>query len=111
MAAVVETACLWVLTHVVVLRLPIAFALAFAVAYLTLIAAIHILSLSSPNPPLSTQLRTYGLFGIAALLLVQVVVYLCDNLLRLNLTTINAAALAAVMCWVALGWPNVGRDV
>jgi hypothetical protein len=109
-AAVVETGCLWVLTHSVVLHVSIAFAVAFAAGYLALFAAIGILGASRAKPPLGTQLRTYSLLGIAVLLLVEVIVYVCYDWLGLNLTTTNAAALLAVACWVALGWRVVSGD-
>lgn len=109
-AAVVETGCLWVLTHSVVLSLSIAFAVAFAAGYLALFAALRILRPSRANPPLRTQLRSYGLFGIAALLLVEVMLSVCVDWIGLNLTKTNAVALFAVACWLALGWPFVGGD-
>jgi lipopolysaccharide transport system permease protein len=99
-AVAVETATVWMLTHVVVLDLSVAFAIAFALGYLALFAAFRALKPSSANPPLGSQLRTYGLFGIAILLLVEVTVYLCVDLLGLNLATTNTIAMVAVACWV-----------
>lgn len=109
-AAIVETACLWVLVHALVLDYPIAVALAFTAGYLTLFAWIRILAPSGANPPLCTQLRTYGLFGIAVLLLLEVIVYGSIDLLGWNLRIANTAALVAVVCWIALGWRFVGGD-
>ena len=68
-AVAVESASVWVLTHVVVLDAAIAFAMAFAAGYLALFAAISILRPSGANSPLRAQLWTYGLFGLAVLLI------------------------------------------
>jgi hypothetical protein len=109
-AAVVETGSLWVLTHAVELRPSVAFAAAFAAGYVTLFAAIRVLRHSAMKAPLGAQLRAAGLFGIAALLLVEVIVYVCVDWLHLNLTVTNATAVAAVVCWLALGWGFVSVD-
>ena len=110
-AALVETSVLWVLEHVVLLHYSIAVALAFTAGYLTLFAWIHILAPSGANPSLCTQFRTYGLFGIAVLLLAEVMFYVSVDLLGLNpIRVANTAALVAVVCWTALGWRFVGGD-
>lgn len=109
-AAAVESASVWVLTHVIVLRLSFAFAVAFAAGYLALFVAMRLLAPSRANPSLGTQLQAHILFGIAVLLLVEAVVYLCVDLIHLDNKATNAAVLAAVVCWVALGWPFVGGD-
>ena len=109
LAAAAQTASLWVLTHAVALRLPIAFALAFAAGYVALFAGIHVLTPSGSRIPLGTRLRRNRLFGIAAFVLMEGVVYLC-GLLDLNLTTTNTAVLLAIICWVALGCSVVRRE-
>jgi len=109
-AVAVESASVWVLTHVVVLDAAIAFAMAFAAGYLALFAAISILRPSGANSPLRAQLWTYGLFGLAVLLIVEAMLYLCDGLLHVNLITTNSVALVAVVFWIALGWRFVGGD-
>ena len=107
-AAAVETACVWVLGHSDLHR-SIIFATAFAAGYVTLFGCIGIMGPPTGNPSLGTQLRTYAPFGIAALLLAELIIYLCANLLGVfDLKTVNAAVLVAVVCWVALGWRFVG---
>jgi hypothetical protein len=103
-AVVVETAAVWLLARYLPLDLSVAFALAFAAGYLALFAAINFLSPSGANPSLGAQLRTYSLFGLAALLVVEAMVYLCDGLLHAGPATTNAAVLVAVACWIAAGW-------
>lgn len=69
---------------------------------------IRILAPSGANPPLCTLIQTYGLFGMAVLLLVEVILYLSIDLLGLNLWIANTAAFVAVVCWVTLGWRFMG---
>ena len=109
-AVAVETSSLLMLTHVVALDLSIAFAMAFAAGYLALFATTGVLRPFGARSPLRAQLRAYGLFGIAVLLIVEAMLYMCDDLLHVNLITTNAVVLVAVACWIALGWRFVGGD-
>ena len=62
-AAIVETGCLWVLTHVVAPHYLIAVALAFTTGYLTLFAGIRVLAPSCGNPPLSGLPQLVGILA------------------------------------------------
>jgi putative flippase GtrA len=109
-AAIVETGCLWVLTHVNALHYLVAVALAFTAGYLALFAGIRVLAPSRGSPPLCAEVRTYSLLGLSALLLVTTIVYVSIDLLSLSLRIANSAALVAIVCWIALGWGFVGGD-
>lgn len=118
-AVIVQAACLWVLArvvewhlfaHVVALPYSLAFALAFAAGCLTLIACRRILAPPGDNASSCNQIRAYGLFGVAALLVGEVILYLGIDLFGLNLWIANAAALAVIVCWVAFGWRFVWGD-
>lgn len=109
-AVAVETMAVWLLTQVVMTGTSIAFAVAFVAGYLTLFTANSVLSHAGTGPPLSTQLRAYGLFGLAALLVVEATVYVCDGLLHTHLAATNAVVLLAVACWIALSWRIIDRN-
>ena len=106
-AAAVETGVLWALSRVGQLDLALDIAVAFAAGYFTLLAAFHVLgpAVGTRPPPLQRQLRAYASLGMAGMLLAVVVLYLGVSLLSLSLTLTNAAALAVVGLWIALGWP------
>jgi hypothetical protein len=108
--AVVESACVWVLTRVTPLPSSMTFAVAFAAGYVTVVSVLPVVGPSQTKVPLGTRLLAYGLFALAALLVVEATIYFCDGLLSLGLLKTNLLVLIAVACWVALGWRVMGGD-
>ena len=103
----VETACLAVLVRPMAVRPGVALAVAFAIGYVTLFVAVRILSPSGADQPLGGRLQTYALFGVAVLLVAELVLYLGDDVFGLHLALTNTLALVAAACWLAFGWPFI----
>jgi len=106
-AVVSENACLWALTHAVTPPLSLlrfAFAAAFAVAYVAWFGTLRLQGPTSSGSSLGDELRSNIVSGFAVLLLVEVVVYLCMDVMGLWVRDTNVAAIVAVACWLGLGW-------
>jgi hypothetical protein len=106
-AVVVETVCVWVLTRVG-LDAAIALPAAFAAGYVAWCATRG--APPAADLPFGSRLRANLAVALAALLLVEAMVYLCMGLMGLGLMATNAAALVALACWVTLGGYLVTRD-
>jgi hypothetical protein len=106
---IVEAGFLWALTHLVTPPLWLAVAVAFAAGYVALFVALHLLGLRAGGGTVGAQLDAYLVFGLAVLLLVEVMLQVCIWL-ELDRTPMNAVLLLATACWVALGWPVLARD-
>ena len=108
-AVVIECVGLWVLVVIVGLGAPIALVLAFTAAYLTFFSTARRLRAFSKPAPLRALLGKNLPIGLAALLLMEVVLYLCTDLLGLMPSIANLAGLTTVLIWIVLGWELV-RD-
>jgi hypothetical protein len=107
LAALAETVFLGGLVRVVAVERVVALAVAFAAGYVVLLVALHVLDRSGKGPPLGEQLRSHALVGAAALLLAELMLNFCDDVLGLPLVATNAVVLVAVAAWLAVGWPFV----
>ena len=101
LAVLVEGAFLVALTQVVGVDRAGAFTISFAAGYVTLVSCVSVMSPAGSRAPL-VGLRKHALTGLAALVVMQAVVYVCDGLMGATLVTTNAAALVVVACWLAL---------
>jgi hypothetical protein len=109
-AAAVEAGCLWVLAHKLRLDMAVAFALSFTAGYVALFLAARVLRAPAGGLAQGGMLRAFWVLSISTLVLVEVVQYLCANLLGFGLVVTNAVALVAVACWLIWGWRFQGIE-